>query len=65
LVSAGSTWRGDGEPAKAARVVGGLARGHVVRRRAARACRELGKRPAVAESRARQRTEEHGAGGRR
>jgi hypothetical protein len=62
---AGSTWRGDGEPAKVARAVGGLARGCVERRKAALACRELGKRPAAAESWARQRTEEAGAGRRR
>jgi hypothetical protein len=49
----------------AARAVGGLARGRVERRKEALACRELGKQPAAAESRARQRTEEAGAGGRR
>jgi hypothetical protein len=65
LGTGSSTWRGEGEPAEAARAVGGLARGRVERRKAALACRELGKRPAAAKSRARQRTEEAGAGGRR
>jgi hypothetical protein len=46
-------WRGEGEPAEAARAVGGLAREHVVRRRAARACRKLGKWPVAAKSRGR------------
>jgi hypothetical protein len=55
LGTGGLTWRGEGEPAEAAWAVGGLAREHVVRRRAAWACRKLGKRPAAAESRARQK----------
>jgi hypothetical protein len=53
LGTSGLTWRGEGEPEEAARAVGGLAREHVVR--AAWACRKLGKRPAAAESRARQK----------
>jgi hypothetical protein len=36
LGTGGSTWRGGGEPAGVARAAGGLARSHVVWRRAAR-----------------------------
>jgi hypothetical protein len=60
LGTGGLTWQGEGKPAEAARAVGGAARRHAERERAALGQQGLGERPARAAVVRRRETEEEG-----